>query len=90
MKLGANGFITYSNDDGFIDREHFPTLTTNPIDVTGAGDSLLAGAALSLACGADVMTASVIGAAMASLAIQSVGNIPINNEQLSNYLKGIK
>ena len=90
MKLGANGFITYSNDDGFIDREHFPSLTTNPIDVTGAGDSLLAGAALSLACGSDIMTASVIGAAMASLAIQSVGNISINNDQLSNYLKGIK
>ena len=64
--------------------------TWAPIDVTGAGDSLLAGAALSLACGSDIMTASVIGAAMASLAIQSVGNISINNDQLSNYLKGIK
>lgn len=90
MKLGANGFITYSNyQDNFIDREHFPSLTRNPIDVTGAGDSLLAGASLSLTCGADIMTASVIGASMASIAIQSVGNFSISKNQLLNYLKGL-
>ncbi len=91
MKLGANGFITYSNHKKkFIDREHFPSLTRNPIDVTGAGDSLLAGTSLSLACGADIMTASVIGASMASIAIQSVGNFSISKDQLLTYLKEIK
>ena len=91
MKLGANGFITYSNQTKrFIDREHFPSLTRNPIDVTGAGDSLLAGTSLSLACGADIMTASVIGASMASICIQSVGNFSISKDQLSTYLKEIK
>jgi sugar/nucleoside kinase (ribokinase family) len=91
MKLGANGFITYSNhENNFIDREHFPSLTRNPIDVTGAGDSLLAGTSLSLACGADIMTASVIGASMASIAIQSVGNFSISKNRLLNYLKEVK
>jgi len=91
MKLGANGFITYNhNENNFIDKEHFPSLTKNPVDVTGAGDSLLAGVSLSLTCGSDIMTASVIGASMASIAIQSVGNSSINKDQLLNYLKGIK
>ena len=43
MKLGANGFIAYdSSNKKNIKRQAFPALTANPLDVAGAGDSLLA------------------------------------------------
>ena len=43
MKLGAEGFIAYDRDeDRNILSQSFPALTANPLDVTGAGDSLLA------------------------------------------------
>ena len=88
MKLGREGFIAYESVvDGFINRQHFPALNTNPVDVAGAGDSLLAALSVGLCSGANLMKSSAIGAGMASLAVQSMGNIPVSHQQLKNYLK---
>ena len=39
MKLGGNGFIAYDRDtNGQIVSQAFPALSTNPLDVSGAGD----------------------------------------------------
>ena len=88
MKLGREGFIAYESVvDGFINRQHFPALNTNPVDVAGAGDSLVAALSVGLCSGANLMKSSAIGAGMASLAVQSIGNIPVSHQQLKNYLK---
>ena len=67
-------------------RQHFPALETNPVDVAGAGDSLLAAVALALCSGATLMEASTIGACMAGISVQTVGNVPIFLGTLRNYL----
>ena len=52
MKLGAQGFIAYSKDKkGGFNSQSFPALSVNPIDVAGAGDSLLAVMAVGLRVG---------------------------------------
>lgn len=87
IKLGADGFVTYSqvfHQDTY--KEHFPALVSNPVDVAGAGDSLLAAMSTVLSLGANIMEASAIGACMAALAVQRVGNIPVSQSQLKNYL----
>ena len=90
MKLGRDGFITYEAGlDGYINRQHFPSLSINPVDVAGAGDSLMAALSVGLCSGATLMQASAIGAGMASIAVQQIGNIPISNKQLKTYLKEI-
>jgi rfaE bifunctional protein kinase chain/domain len=90
MKLGGEGFIAYeSKHDGFVNRQHFPALSINPVDVAGAGDSLLAALSVGLCSGAMLMESAAIGVGMASLAVQQVGNIPIYNQQLKNYLRNI-
>ena len=87
MKLGREGFIAYESEtDGFVNRQHFPALNINPVDVSGAGDSLLAALSVGLCSGATLMQSSAIGAGMASLAVQQIGNIPVSNQQLKNYL----
>ena len=87
MKLGGEGFIAYGTEtDGFVNRQHFPALNINPIDVSGAGDSLLAVLSVGLCSGATLMQSSAIGAGMASLAVQQIGNLPIGRDQLKNYL----
>jgi rfaE bifunctional protein kinase chain/domain len=86
IKLGPNGFIAY-NGTGLGDRQDFPALTTNPVDVSGAGDSLFAAMSLSLASKSSLMEASAIGACMASLAVREVGNIPISKNKLSEYIE---
>ena len=87
VKMGAEGFIAYGNEDkGFINRQHFPALYPNPIDVTGAGDSLLACLAVSLCSGNTLMVSAALGACMASLVVQTVGNQPVHNEYLQQLL----
>jgi len=88
MKLGADGFIAYSNN-AIVERQNFPALTVNPIDVAGAGDSLFSAMSLALSSGASLIEASAIGACMASLAVKEVGNIPITKEKLNNSILDI-
>ena len=85
-KLGSEGFIAYSNQNP-IQRQNFPALTINPIDVAGAGDSLFAAMSISLSSGSSLVEASLIGSCMASLAVKEVGNIPISKNKLSAYIK---
>ena len=87
MKLGSEGFVAYQSEvDGFINRQHFPALNTSPVDVAGAGDSLLAALSVGLCSGASLMRSSAIGAAMASIAVQSIGNNPVYRHQLYETL----
>ncbi len=88
MKLGSDGFIAYSGSK-FVERQNFPALTINPVDVTGAGDSLFAAMSVSLSSGASLIEASVIGTCMASLAVKKVGNVPIKNDKLFEYVTEI-
>ena len=88
MKLGREGFIAYESEpDGFVNRQHFPALSVNPVDVAGAGDSLLAALSVGLCSGATLMQSSAIGVAMASIAVQQIGNIPISYQDLKNHLR---
>jgi len=88
MKLGSDGFIAYGSNK-HLERQNFPALSVNPVDVTGAGDSLFAAMSVALSSGANLIEASVIGACMASLSVEEVGNIPITSNKLSNYIKMI-
>ena len=90
MKLGREGFIAYKSEtDGFVNRQHFPALSIHPVDVSGAGDSLLAALSVGLCSGATLMQSSAIGVGMAALAVQQIGNIPVSNHQLKNYISQI-
>jgi rfaE bifunctional protein kinase chain/domain len=90
MKLGADGFIAYENGlKGVIKRQHFPALTTNPVDVSGAGDSLLSTAAVAMSVGVPFMHAVALGACAAGVAVQTMGNIPINRDKLLTFINNM-
>ncbi|MDA8675840.1 bifunctional ADP-heptose synthase, partial [Alphaproteobacteria bacterium] len=90
LKLGGEGFITYmNNSDGSISREHFPALVVNPIDVTGAGDSLLAALAVGLCSHANIMEAAAIGTCVASNSVTTIGNKPITLDKIFDLLRKI-
>ncbi len=78
MKLGGEGFIAYEQDNsGKMYREHFPALSANPMDVTGAGDSLLAILSIGLASKEEMMVSAALGCCIASLAVNRIGNSPV-------------
>ena len=83
MKLGSEGFITYEKSfNGTIISQAYPALCANPLDVAGAGDSLLAVMATGLASNENMVKTSLLACIMASLAVQKMGNTPISKNEL--------
>lgn len=90
MKLGPHGFITYDRrDDNTIYSQAFPALSINPVDVAGAGDSLLALFSTALVSGFSIMEASAMACCMSALAVDTMGNTPIEQKSLKNYFENV-
>ncbi len=87
LKIGAEGVIAYSSsdEDEYYDRQHFPALCTNPIDVAGAGDAMLAVVATMIASGCSLMEAVSIATVASCIAVKRVGNLPISYSEILNY-----
>tara|TARA_B100000401_G_scaffold174328_1_gene116979 strand:- start:28 stop:1518 length:1491 start_codon:yes stop_codon:yes gene_type:complete len=90
IKLGGNGFIAFDRDiNGQIESQSFPALSTNPLDVAGAGDCLLSIMAAGLSSGGEMMHAAAISACGAALSVENIGNIPLSKTLLKNKVKEI-
>lgn len=90
MKLGSEGFIVYGQSgSSALRREHFPALTANPVDVMGAGDSLLAVMAAGMASGQPLMSTAALATCMASLAVERMGNTPVSEVELRERLRSV-
>jgi rfaE bifunctional protein kinase chain/domain len=87
VKLAADGFIAYDRDAaGQMRSQPFPALSVNPLDVAGAGDSVLAVLATGLASGQAMMPTAALACCMASMAVETMGNTPISAPALRNSL----
>jgi len=86
-KLGAEGIFIQSkmSIDNMI-TDQLKVLNYHPLDVSGAGDSLLAGSALSLVSKASIWESALIGSIMSSIQISRLGNIPIRKNEIINLL----
>lgn len=91
VTLGAEGFIAFekTNNRNFVKTQHFPALNPHPVDVVGAGDSLLTGLAVSLCGGANLMEASALSSIVASVAVSKMGNVPVSIEDVKEFLATI-
>ena len=67
----------------------FPALSVNPLDVAGAGDSVLAVMATGLASRQAMMPTAALACCMAALAVETMGNTPINAEALQSNLEEV-
>lgn len=87
LKLGAEGFISYSkNNDSSLERHYFPAINSNPLDVAGAGDALLSTLACGLSSNSCWKNTCALGAVVASLAVQRLGNVPIKKEEVQDFV----
>jgi rfaE bifunctional protein kinase chain/domain len=91
LTLSSEGFVSFQRTENefYLKSQHFPALNPTPIDVVGAGDSLLTGMAVSSCAGADLMEASAIGAVVASIAVNKIGNVPITLDEVKEILGSI-
>jgi rfaE bifunctional protein kinase chain/domain len=88
LKLGSDGVLLHFKDNKF---DHYKTdrlkaLNSSPKDVAGAGDSMLISTLLSYAAGADQWKAALIGSVSAAIQIGRVGNLPISEKELLDFL----
>ena len=65
-----------------LQAEHIPALSTQPLDVLGCGDALLATATLTLAAGGSLAAAAYLGSIAAATEASRLGNIPITSDDL--------
>ena len=90
MKLGADGLIAYEKiSSNKIRRQSFPALSVNPVDVSGAGDALLALMATSLCSNNNFMSAASLGICMSAIAVENMGNRPIDYLSVKNFITQI-
>jgi rfaE bifunctional protein kinase chain/domain len=88
LTLDRQGMIIYdAKSRGQVDSEHFPALALNPIDVAGAGDSMLAVMAIATVCGADCFEAAALGCLVAQCAINKIGNVPVDQAELVEAIR---
>jgi rfaE bifunctional protein kinase chain/domain len=91
LKLGAEGALLHTN----MSRRHAMRFTTErlsalnsaPIDVSGAGDAMLAAATMAMAACADIRMAFLIGSLAAAMQVSKTGNPGISNSELLGIIK---
>ncbi len=90
VTLASEGLLAFEPSDdaeatGWARRlrsSHIPSLAPIAVDPLGCGDALLAASSLALACGADLLQASFLGATAASQEAQQLGNVPIGTASI--------
>jgi bifunctional ADP-heptose synthase (sugar kinase/adenylyltransferase) len=87
LKLGSQGLLIFPNKDKNFKEDKLDALNQNPVDISGAGDSLLIAAALSLAAGASIYESGLIGSIAAAIQVGRLGNIPLELSSLYNIIQ---
>jgi rfaE bifunctional protein kinase chain/domain len=87
LKLGADGLMIQNYIEGFLYTEKIEALNTNPIDVSGAGDSFLAASSIAYTATKNINLASLIGSLAAAIQVSQIGNVPISQKLFINQLQ---
>lgn len=89
LKLGPDGALIDGDENaenpGLIQK--IPAFNPQPLDVSGAGDSLLAASSMCFAQQSKPLEAAVVGSLVAALQVSREGNLPISAEELLNLVE---
>lgn len=88
MTLAEDGlFIRGSLASNHATTDRIPALNSKPVDVAGAGDSLLVVAAMAMAAGANYHEAALLGSVGAAIQVSATGNCPLSTQQLLEVVR---
>lgn len=89
LTLGGSGILIHAETKVPHEwtTDELPALNTSPKDVSGAGDSFLATASLTLATGGSIWQASLLGSLAAAHQVNRVGNVPLTTADLLSDLR---
>jgi rfaE bifunctional protein kinase chain/domain len=86
LKLGPDGVLINGRN---LKTDHVPALNENPIDVSGAGDSLLAASTLAFAAKEEASSAAFLGSLAAAIQVSRQGNVPLTTQELFDLIEGL-
>ena len=88
LKLGGDGVMIHGTSESgtMLATDQVPALNDAFVDTSGAGDSLLATAALSLASSATIYEATLLGSLVAAIQVGRIGNTPITSSSVAELL----
>ena len=86
LKLGAAGVVLLKEGESPADLDRLPALNPTPVDVAGAGDSMLTAATMALTVGGSLAQAAYIGSIAAAIQVSRVGNVPLTYDELNRAL----
>ena len=87
LTMNAEGLLIHSvkPSNGWV-TDRVEALNSSPVDVSGAGDSLLITSAMTLAAGGSIWEAACLGSIAAAIQVGRVGNNPLNHKDISSVL----
>jgi bifunctional ADP-heptose synthase (sugar kinase/adenylyltransferase) len=85
LKMGENGVLVNYNRNNW-NTEKISAFNQNPIDVAGAGDSMLVATSLAYSTGANIIESTILGSIAASIQVGRVGNYPLEVKNLLTFL----
>jgi rfaE bifunctional protein kinase chain/domain len=88
ITLGPTGVLVFNRDtqEDLTVSDQLPALNRNPVDVAGAGDSMLIAGSMALALGANSFEAAYLGSVAAAIQTSRVGNVPIKQSEMLKAL----
>ncbi len=87
VTMGPEGILVVTRAKDSIDEtDRLPAFNLNPVDVSGAGDSMLVAGAMMLAAGGSPWQAAFLGSIAAGIQISRIGNMPIQTAELLDTL----
>ena len=91
LKLGIDGVLIGGFQAGqeSIPTDRIPSLNENPVDVSGAGDSLLSIGSLTIAGGYSLYESALMGSIAAGVQVSRRGNVPIEVSEMEEAIKSI-
>jgi D-beta-D-heptose 7-phosphate kinase / D-beta-D-heptose 1-phosphate adenosyltransferase len=85
---GSDGISVRTLDGG---ETHVPSLPVHALDISGAGDSVVAASALALASGSDIHTAAIIANVAGAIAVEKAGtNVVSHDELVAKLVQGTR
>ena len=88
LKLGPDGILIrgLGLKGELLPTERVEPSNTKPVDVSGAGDSVLATSALALAGGFNIYQSALLGSFIAGIQVGRLGNVPVHHMEVERYL----
>jgi len=86
ITLGASGVLVVTRDHSPDEADRVPALNPSPVDIAGAGDSLLVVATLTRAAGGNIYESALMGSFASAIQTSRLGNIPIRVDELQRVI----